>query len=526
MTLFSQHSRVWQTSLMIVVVVAVFSWLQSLPILADPDSFYHVKITIMNRDFGLLTDFPWTQNSLYKDAFIDHHFLYHVILTPFVSLMDLLIGIKVSALLFGSLSILAIIWLLKKETAPWPWLWLIVLITNSPLLFRLSLGKAPSLAIGAIFIAWYFIIRKKYLALFFWSWFFVWFYSVWPTIIIMIGVATIIEAIIDSYQTIKVSGATLKNFIKLMGRNFWSHKNKMVWLAGLSGLLAGIIINPYFPTNLIYLKQLFAMSVVGYYKFVGIGAEWYPWPLVELIEKISLPLLIWLLATLIMFFNIKKQTKLSWSSWLMTIIFFVYSIKARRQVEYLVPWSVISSAIIVRDSLKDFSIKAWWKNVHTWLPKPLQKKWCLIMLAVYLAIFLPIGLAKGLLTARDGLNNGFKLDYLQPASDWLQKNSQNGDIVFQTDWGTFPLLFYNNTHNYYLTGLDQTFMYEYNADQYQLWVDATTGKRPDIYDVAKYDFNAKWLLLEKRHAASLRYLNREPRAVKVYQDDEVIIYQL
>lgn len=526
MKLFGQHSKLWSAITMILVTLAVFTWLQSSPIFADPDSFYHTKITGMNRDFGMLDTFPWTQSSLYKVVFIDHHFLYHVILTPFVSLTNPLIGLKLATIIFATFSILAIMWLIIKEKSPLTWVWLIFLLTNSPLIFRLSLGKTPSLAIGITFIAWYFIVKKKYLVLFFWSWFFVWFYSAWPLIIIMIGAATVVEAIADSYEKIKNNGTTLKKFCGLIWTNFWNHKNKLLWLAGISGILTGIIINPYFPTNLIYLKQLFTMSLVGYYKFVAIGAEWYPWPIYELIEKIALPFLAWLIATIVMFLNLKKQTKLSWSSWLMTIIFFIYTAKARRQAEYLVPMAIISSALIFRDSLVGFSFKNWWKNINAWLPKPLQNKWFMIIFGIYLFIFLPIGFAKGPIAARNGLNNGFNFEYMKPASEWLQNNTLTNDIIFHTNWSTFTMLFYNNTHNYYITGLDQTFMYEYDPEKYRLWVDATTGQRSDIYDIAKYDFNAQWLLLEKKYSASLKYLNRDPRAEKVYQDDEVIIFKL
>jgi hypothetical protein len=129
-------------------------------------------------------------------------------------------------------------------------------------------------------------------------------------------------------------------------------------------------------------------------------------------------------------------------------------------------------------------------------------------------------------SAREGLAGGFKFGTLAGASAWLEQNTPARAIVFQTDWGTFPMLFYRNTHNYYLTGLDQTFMYEFNRDQYWAWVNATSGDRSDVYHVVHDLFGASYLLVEKRVGIILRYVNRDSRFRKVYQDDEAIIFSL
>lgn len=523
----NQKNKFWATAIIILVVLAIFFWLQNTPTLADPDSFYHTKITLMIRDYGLPHEFPWTQNSLYKELYIDHHFLYHILLIPFISIFtNPLVGIKFATVLFATFSVLTIVWLLYKEKVKWLWLWLALLLTSAPLLFRLSLSKAPSLAIGITIIGLYIITRKKPIWLLVWSWLFVWFYSAWPLMILMLVVYTIIEAIYNSYHKIKQTGSTILNFINLIFKNWWNKPNRLLFLACLVGIIAGLVINPYFPTNLFYLKQLFAMSLVSYNKFIGIGNEWYPWPITELIAAIAAQLLIWIMATIFFFLNLKKQSKFAWATWVLAIIFFLYTLKARRQVEYLIPFMIISSALIWRDVLQETSLKKLWDQFISWLPNYLRGKTFVIFVLIYLLLIIPLAVIKNITRPHQELAHGFTLNHLQPASLWLKNNTTPGSIVFQSDWGTFPLLFYNNTHNYYLTGLDQTFMYEFDKDKYQLWRDTVDGKKSDIYDIAKTDFNASWLLLEKRRLDMLKWVNRDQRFVRVFADEDAIIFKL
>jgi hypothetical protein len=88
------------------------------------------------------------------------------------------------------------------------------------------------------------------------------------------------------------------------------------------------------------------------------------------------------------------------------------------------------------------------------------------------------------------------------------------------------MLFYRNTHNYYLTGLDQTFMYEYNRDAYWDWVRVTSGDSSDAYRVVHDVFNASYVLVEKRVGIILRVLQHDARFHKVYEDDEAFVFTL
>jgi hypothetical protein len=519
--------------LVAVVSLMVFVYLQPAAKFADPDSFYHTWLTVTMRDSGLVRDFPWTQASLYQDIFIDHHFGYHLLLIPFVSLWPDLKGLQVATVVFASLTMLACAWLLRRWRVPWWGLGVLLLLTAGPLLFRLSLGKAPSLGVGVAVIGYYLITERKLGWLFWWSWFFTWLYSAWPLLIVMAAVYLLVDSLTNPTAVAGSGNETgglsslLHGHIKPWLHYLFNHDNFYLVGVILLGYLAGLIINPYFPTNLLYLQQLFTMALVAYRKFIGIGSEWYPYSPTELAANLAYPILIWLLASLVAVATRKQQTSLSRTTWLLAVIFLLYTLRARRQVEYLAPWLVLSSGLIVRDAWnRVVSLKQLWQDFVAWLPSWLSGRFVLGFLSLYLAVLVPWGLARGVQSARAGLNQGLAFSKLQSASQWLKDNTEARAIVFQNDWGTFPVLLYHNSHNYYLTGLDQTFMYEYDRASYWQWVEATQGKTPAVCQLAKHKFQASYLLLDKTYPAMLYQINRDAGCRRVYEDSQAVIFSL
>jgi hypothetical protein len=501
------------------LTLALFSYLQTVGTFADPDSFYHAKLTILLRDTGIVREFPWTQSSLYKDIFIDHHLGYHLLLIPFVSVFPELVGLQIATVLFATFSVLAVLWCLKKWRVDGWWGWLILLLTAAPFVFRLSLGKAPSIGIGVAVIAYYLITERKLSWLFWWTWFFTWLYSAWLLTLVM----AIVYLIVESFSQLPFG-------LKLITKRLFAWSNFKLILIMLTGVTAGIVINPYFPNNLFYLKHLFAVALVPYSKLIGVGAEWYPFSPFDLPVRLTYPLLGWILTTIVGFFSFKRQSVLSRSTWCLAVVFLIYTLRARRQVEYLTPWLIMSSALLLRDWGLVWSwqnLLKLWQKFYVAFPRWLKRKVVLIGIAVYLVLLVPWWLVYGVQTTKNALASGFSFEMLKPASTWLAGNTPTRSIIWQTDWGSFPMLFYHNTSNYYLTGLDQTYMYEYNQDKYWQWIKIDSAEyEGDVYKVIKETFKASYVLVEKRVGAMLRYINRDSRFSKVYEDKEVIIYKL
>ena len=67
----------------------------------------------------------------------------------------------------------------------------------------------------------------------------------------------------------KLNIALLFTFVLTMSLEARAENFKLVGVVA-AGCVVGLVINPYFPTNLLYLKQLFTMALVAYRKFIGI----------------------------------------------------------------------------------------------------------------------------------------------------------------------------------------------------------------------------------------------------------------
>ena len=98
--------------------------------------------------------------------------------------------------------------------------------------------------------------------------------------------------------------------------------------------------------------------------------------------------------------------------------------------------------------------------------------------------------------------------------------------MFQTDWDDFPRLFYYNTHNTYLIGLDPTYMHLYDAELYELWVDITQGKVERPAEAIEGKFGARWIVTDLRHESFLEQAASDPKMVEVYRDGEAVVYQI
>jgi hypothetical protein len=112
------------------------------------------------------------------------------------------------------------------------------------------------------------------------------------------------------------------------------------------------------------------------------------------------------------------------------------------------------------------------------------------------------------------------------ASAWLVANTSAGERVFQTDWDDFPRLFYYNTHNTYLIGLDPTYMLLYNEDLYQSWVDITRGEVELPSESIEQDFGARFILTDLNHQNFLEKAAEDPGMLEVYRDSQAVVFQI
>ena len=141
-----------------------------------------------------------------------------------------------------------------------------------------------------------------------------------------------------------------------------------------------------------------------------------------------------------------------------------------------------------------------------------------------LAVFLSI--ARSIPPAREALDRSKSYNLYAGASDWLALNSSPGERVFQTDWDDFPRLFFYNTHNTYLIGLDPTYMQLYDPDLYDLWVNITKGNVENPSQLIATKFNSRYVHTDLNHKNFLAAAGKDSGLQEVYRDSQAVIFEV
>ncbi len=532
------------------ILFVFFLLLQGTTRFADPDCFYNTKMALLMKNNLVFKEFPWLQFSVLKDNFVDHHFLYHIFLIPFVSLekvgINPLLGVRISAIFFASLMIFIFYLILKKFKIRYPLLFVFLLLISAPFVFRISLARAPAVSGIFLLLGTYFILKSRNRStqeatqisadkfcwpLFVVSFFYVWLYSAWLLLSVVLFFYIVGSVIVDKNK----DGANKL----VLGRTWsWSaiirivraiisaiRKNASKVISCLSGITLGLIINPYFPVNLkFYYHQIIQIAVVNFHHKFGVGSEWYPYDIINLFRNLFVFFIILLIATALFFAFNKRQNKKSWTLFLITFFFFIYTLKARRAVEYFVPFGVLFIAFVYDNIFQ----KKTWPELEQKFKKFFTKKQqtILVVLVSILVLIAPYFIVNDLMSVHRNLQN-FKFNHLEKVSQWIKENVAPGKTIFNSNWDHFGFLFYYNSNNYYITGLDQTFMYSYDPNLLELYIDITKGLNAvDLKNNLKNKFNSEYILVsKKRNKEFYRNLEILKDFERVYEDEEMSVFK-
>jgi len=509
--------------LVFLLAFLTFFYIQSPPALPDPDSFYHAKMAELTLEKGVIQDFPWAQYSTLSTDYIDHHFLYHLYLSPFTRVFDPLIGAKVATIFLDVILVLFIYFFLTHFKIKGRFFWILFLLTVNPFLFRISLVKAPVLSIIFLLLGFYAFVNYKRWLLFWLSFFYVWAYAGWPLLWVILVLYFGVDFLYEKLHKKTIFWQTVQIVINHVSPH--KKKQKRWKLLGVitSGTILGLVINPYFPKNIyFYYQQIYQIAVVNLQKVIGVGGEWYPYGLSNLLKDLGVMTPILVVAVIVFFISWRRQSRLSTVLFFLTLFFFAYTLKARRSVEYLAPFGLLFSAF----SFSDF-FKLSWLNFEMAVFK--QFKWFKnVVTGAIIAVLVLIIIYgfQSIASVRQDIKNGISIFYFKNAGQWLANNTPPQTIVLHSDWDEFPMLLYWSDNNYYINGLDQTFMYNYNKNLFWQWVQITQGQKVDNFEsVVKEDFKASYVLIETTHQAMNNLFKYNQGFNLVYQDNEAYIYQ-
>lgn len=469
------------------------------PDMPDNDGFYHIKLARLMRTEGLKPDFPFLPLSILNEReFYDHHFLFHVALIPF-TFGDLRLGAKWAAVTFASLAFLAVWYLFHRQRVPFAWVWALGLLGIShAFLYRMSITRAQSLSLGMLALACAWLLEGKHKPLAILGFIYVWMYDAFP---LMLALAVL-------------------HFlaVALTERRF--EFRPLLYIS--AGIILGMIINPYFPDNLIF-SYHHMLPKIADATSVRVGNEWYPYETKQLLEN-SLPALVaFASGTLALGLSGRKMETRTALGLFLALLFGLMLFQARRFVEYFPPFALIFAAFAWTPlfHLERVRVGSAFSPRLAFASIPrLDLPALLLLLAVVLSI------ARSISPAREAIDSSKPYGLYANASAWLERHTPTGSRVFQTDWDDFPRLFFYNTHNTYLVGLDPTYLQLYDPDLYNLWVDITQGDVENPSHVIATTFASRYIHTDLNHGDFLQIAAEDPGLKEVYRDDQAVIFEV
>ena len=148
--------RRWESSFALLLISTVYSMVQgATQNIIGIDGYYHIKVALLMREQGwrLLAplDFPWLQLTILGPGrYSDHHFLFHVLQSPF-TIGDPRVGAKMAAVLFAVLGLYTTYHFLSRFGVRYPLLWIAAVLACAPIfLWRQSMARTQSLSLVLI----------------------------------------------------------------------------------------------------------------------------------------------------------------------------------------------------------------------------------------------------------------------------------------------------------------------------------------------------------------------------------------
>lgn len=508
----------WSTIFVFAVIAVLLVAINARPGFPDPDSFYHAKIALMIRDHGFIQTFPWLQETVLRDQYVDAHLGYHVVLIPFVTLFDPLVGMKVSAVVFGLIAFYALYRFLRSIGSPYPeWITLAAAMSTE-FLHRMSLPRAPSLSVALLILGVWAMLNARNKIVFFVAVAFVWYYHGWPVFLSACLCLMAAELFVRKIAP-RASAFPLLTIVAMVG----------------IGIVVGHAANPYFPANISFsVLDIFKIGIAGGPN-IPVGSEWSRPDLVRIFVS-NLPVVTAFLAAIALFFSARRSNALELTGHhiraaltltFLSLFFLVFTLKSIRYVEYLIPSIMMATGVILAMAKPfldnqiiqvkaDLGRQRWIGRFST------QTK--VVAGAIGITIIAVVGMREvHYATVKKDV---FSQENYQGSADWLKRNLKQGDIVFNTAWDSSMIYFYLDDGRYQLVGLDPRFMYDANKDRYKTWSDLSRGNDTDLTKIRSV-FHSSAVLIDKRNPLPIsQNLDASDSYVKAYEDEWAQIYIL
>lgn len=501
----------------------------------DWDGYYHIRWSALlwegiSTGRGLPT-FEWLPLTvLNPQHYNDHHFLFHLFQIPFLWFFEPVMAAKVGAVVFATLAILSLYWMIHRYKVDYPLIWFGGIMTCANMFYyRMNMAKAPPLTIIFTIAGIYMLFERKYVWLLPLMFAFVWTYSLFP----LLWIAAIIWVVIIAWNE----------------RRFeWQ---PLAYTTG--GMILGNVINPYFPNNLLlFWEHAYTKIKIGSDFAVAVGGEWYPYSGMELLTHFPVAMAAMLIGyILFMPRNGKLPEKATFFLMFVTILL-AAQFRSKRFAEYFPPFAILFAA---------FSWQAFTQKRAVELPEDFQREiepyldaerspqdrrydnlktaiaWALgAVLIIYFFVNM-VGLQ------RFGIDHGGLMgtiagndanDRYSRAMEWAtatdpqgKENIPAGERIFNANWDDFPKLFFYNQKHSYAYGLDPNYLYSQNPELYKLLLDITSGKTDEAGPLIRERFGANYVFVDaKENEQMIAKLLDSGWGEIIYEDDEARLLRI
>lgn len=461
----------------------------STPNLAGTDGHYHIKFAALMRTEGLTPDFPYLPLTVLNEReFYDHHFLFHLAQAPF-TMGDLVSGAKWASVVFASLAFMALWLLLRSQQVPLASLWTLGLVVISEgFIYRMSMPRAQSLSLAILALALLAMLTGRHRWLLPLGFVFVWSYNAFPLLLAVAGCYLLAVLLVERRLEVR----------------------PLLYAAG--GILLGLVINPYFPDDIVFIARHLLPKLTDA-TAVRVGNEWFPYSIEALLDNTLPALALFAGGILALGLAGRRMSVATATSLLLAFLTGFMLLQARRFVEYFPPFALVFAAFASADMLR-----SWLENrkLSPWLRTPALAAGALLLLALAGAWTLP--------RAVDEMQESSPSTRYGEAARYLAQVSPAGARVFQTDWDDFPRLFFHNTHNTYLIGLDPTYMQQYDPELYDTWVAVTRGEIDAPAAMIGANFGSQYVFSDTNHEDFLAVADADPGLVEIYRDEEAVVF--
>jgi hypothetical protein len=502
----------------------------------DWDGYYHIRWSALlweNFSQGKwLPTFEWLPLTVLNPAdYADHHFLFHLLQIPFLWFFEPVRAAKIAAIVFGTLAIFSVYWLLYRYKVNYLLLWLVmILVCASSFYFRINMAKAPPLTIIITIVGIYLLFERKYIWLLPLMFAFVWTYSLFPLLLFAAFFWTLIVA--------------------------WNER-RFEWrpLAyTVGGMILGNLINPYFPQNLLlFWEHFYTKFKVGSDFAVAVGGEWYPYNGMELIMNFPVALLAMLIGYILFTpRNGKLPEKATFFLMFVTVLL-AAQFRSKRFAEYFPPFAILFLAFswqafqwktepqlpedFQRDLKPYLDAPKQTEKERYWEVGKLSALWALGLILFVFFVYNLTGFNRfginesGLLETIRGNEENDKYSramlFATGSDDEGRDNIPAGERIFNCNWDDFPKLFFYNTKHSYVYGLDPNYLYSENPELYKLLIDLTNGKIDDPAPVIREKFGANYIFADaKENDDMLAKALESGWAEMIYEDDEARILRI